>query len=193
MDDKGCLLLCGFGLPLSPTTHIATRAVAAGMNIKRLMVRAKITVTIGITVGKNYCGLIGSRQRQEYTIMGDFVNLAARLMKVILIFFLLLNLFYEFNSFPKPLHKQAKINEGVLCDERTYTTAKQFVKFAPPEEIMVKGKAKPIMAYKPLGKEKIKNKQQTRKMKKKRARAKTNKMENKGFVLIPSSSLPSPF
>ena len=52
------------------------------MNIKRLMERARIAVTIGITVGKNYCGLVGSRQRQEYTIMGDFVNLAARLMKV---------------------------------------------------------------------------------------------------------------
>ena len=82
MDDKGCLLLCGFGLPLSPTTHIATRAVVAAMNIKRLMERAKIAVTVGITVGKNYCGLVGSRQRQEYTIMGDYVNLAARLMKV---------------------------------------------------------------------------------------------------------------
>ena len=82
MDDKGCLLLCGFGMPLSPTTHIAIRAVAAALNIKRLMSRAKITVTIGITIGENYCGLVGSRQRQEFTIMGDFVNLAARLMKV---------------------------------------------------------------------------------------------------------------
>jgi class 3 adenylate cyclase len=82
MDDKGCLLLCAFGLPLSPTTHLATRAVLAALRIKRLMDRAKITATMGITFGKNYCGLIGSRQRQEFTIMGDYVNLAARLMKV---------------------------------------------------------------------------------------------------------------
>ena len=38
-----------------------------------------------------------------------------------------------------------------MCDEGTYLASKQFIKYGNPDEVMVKGKEKPILAYKPLG------------------------------------------
>ena len=35
-----------------------------------------------VTSGRTYCGLIGSADRREYTVIGDIVNLAARLMGI---------------------------------------------------------------------------------------------------------------
>lgn len=35
---------------------------------------------IGITIGKVYCGIVGSKTRHEYAAIGPSVNLAARLM-----------------------------------------------------------------------------------------------------------------
>ena len=35
---------------------------------------------VGVTTGPVFCGVIGSLNRHEYTVMGDTVNLSARLM-----------------------------------------------------------------------------------------------------------------
>lgn len=37
---------------------------------------------IGITTGNAFCGSVGSAKRQEYAMVGDIVNLSARLMGV---------------------------------------------------------------------------------------------------------------
>ena len=36
--------------------------------------------SIGVSTGRAFCGLVGSTERREYTLMGDVVNLSARLM-----------------------------------------------------------------------------------------------------------------
>ncbi|MCK4856911.1 MAG: AAA family ATPase [candidate division Zixibacteria bacterium] len=41
---------------------------------------AGFRIRIGLAIGPLYCGNVGSKKRREYTVMGEGVNLAARLM-----------------------------------------------------------------------------------------------------------------
>lgn len=40
-----------------------------------------MTTSIGITTGIAYCGITGSQSSREYTVLGDVVNTASRLMQ----------------------------------------------------------------------------------------------------------------
>jgi hypothetical protein len=39
-----------------------------------------LNASVGVTVGRAYCGLVGSAKRHEYAVMGPSTNLSARLM-----------------------------------------------------------------------------------------------------------------
>jgi class 3 adenylate cyclase len=39
-----------------------------------------VVARVGVTTGLVFCGIVGSKDRHEYTVMGDAVNLSARLM-----------------------------------------------------------------------------------------------------------------
>ncbi|EGD76161.1 hypothetical protein PTSG_00868 [Salpingoeca rosetta] len=84
VDDKGLLALVVFGLPPFLHQDDAARAVRAGIDIAndvpRLDTTQTINASVGIATGHVFAGIIGSRQRHEYTVMGDSVNKAARLM-----------------------------------------------------------------------------------------------------------------
>jgi class 3 adenylate cyclase len=54
--------------------------------LSALMICAKLhdlgkCPAIGITTGPAFCGVVGSRGRREYSVLGDTVNLSARLMQ----------------------------------------------------------------------------------------------------------------
>ena len=60
---------------------IVIGAIEAALRIiNELKETAKIKVSIGVTTGKVFCGLVGSPYRHEYSVMGASVNLSARLM-----------------------------------------------------------------------------------------------------------------
>src|SRR5439155_13885996 len=61
----------------------------------------------------------------EYTIIGDVVNLSARLMQA--------------------------AHGGILCGETTYRAAQERLHWQILEPITVKGKARPVAVYRPLG------------------------------------------
>jgi adenylate cyclase len=75
-----------FGLP-EPAADDAARALAFGADLAARVERwnAKrafdppIRVGIGAHYGEVYCGLIGDQSRLEFTVLGDTVNVAARL------------------------------------------------------------------------------------------------------------------
>lgn len=96
--NKGMKLLALFGAPVAhedDTQRAISAALAMNAELealddawKRRLARhlpsgwsgPLLQHRIGITYGRTYAGLVGSSTRREYTVMGDDVNLAARLM-----------------------------------------------------------------------------------------------------------------
>lgn len=120
-----------FGAPIPQEDH-AQRAVGAALMMKersdelakRLMEKYGRTVSfgMGINSGPAVIGNIGSKERLDYTAIGDTVNLAARL---------------EANAKPGQ----------ILISEATYERVKDKFSFTPLEPIKVKGKEKPVNIY----------------------------------------------
>lgn len=76
MGDKGSKLVILFGAPVAHEND-EERALRCALELQQL----PETRCIGANTGYVYCGQVGSHIRREYTVMGDVVNLAARLMQ----------------------------------------------------------------------------------------------------------------
>ncbi len=77
MGDKGSKYIILFGVPLANEDD-ESRALRCSLEIQAI---PDMPVSIGINTGFVFSGQVGSSVRQEYTVMGDAVNLAARLMQ----------------------------------------------------------------------------------------------------------------
>lgn len=133
MLDKfvGDCVMAVYGVPL-PKTDDALRAVTTAVEIqeavKELNEKRKesglITVTIGVGVntGEVVSGNMGSAQKMDYTVIGDAVNLAARL---------------------------ESIAEGgsVLISETTFQEVKEHILAEKLSPISVKGKREQVSVY----------------------------------------------
>ncbi|XP_026192791.1 uncharacterized protein LOC34622195 [Cyclospora cayetanensis] len=126
VDDKGVLLLVMFGLP--PVYHLddPVRAIMAGLRVIDSMKVLGLDAGIGITSGRVWCGTVGNDLRKEYTALGDFVNLAARLMA---------------KAGPREIY----------VDANTHRSAEHAMEFKQLPSMLVKGKENPIEVYMPTG------------------------------------------
>ncbi|XP_065450290.1 adenylate cyclase type 10-like isoform X3 [Chrysemys picta bellii] len=83
MFDKGCTFLCVFGLPGDKQADESAHALDSALKIfnfcSKTSMEIKI-VSIGVTGGSVFCGIVGHHARHEYTVIGQKVNLAARMM-----------------------------------------------------------------------------------------------------------------
>ena len=77
MGDKGSKYIILFGTPIGHEND-EERAIRCALELQDIR---GARLQIGINSGFVYCGLVGSTKRQEYTVMGDAVNMAARLMQ----------------------------------------------------------------------------------------------------------------
>ncbi|CAH0695976.1 unnamed protein product [Spodoptera exigua] len=81
MFDKDMMILIVFGLRGLSHEDEAQHALLCAHHIKDQIVDPNVlNVSIGVTSGTTYCGVVGHILRREYTVIGPAVNKAARLM-----------------------------------------------------------------------------------------------------------------
>ncbi|MCA9050583.1 MAG: AAA family ATPase, partial [Planctomycetaceae bacterium] len=125
VDEKGTTLVAVFGLP--PLTHAddAARGVGAALAIQQTLAGQQLPNSVGVCTGRVFCGSVGNQTRREYTVLGDVVNLAARLMQA--------------------------AKDSILCDHETRQHAQCDFEFETLNKIHVKGKQAAIPVFRPLG------------------------------------------
>ncbi len=135
--SKGTKLLAVFGAPVShedDPQRAVSAALAMNVELEALNERWRtkfaryipadwegplVRHRIGITQGSVYAGMVGSSTRREYTVMGDDVNLSARLMGA------------------------AKPGQ-ILVSQSVYTAVSDYFLLTELPSIRVKGKSRPI-------------------------------------------------
>lgn len=145
VDDKGITLVAALGLPPLSHKDDAARAVHAALDMQASLIELGRESAIGITTGWVFCGPVGNEIRREYTMVGQVVNMAARLMQAA----------ENEISAVKPVSK-------ILCDEATYRVINEQATLGEPlagklsftriPGIRVKGKQEPVVAYLPRAK-----------------------------------------
>lgn len=123
VDEKGASLIAVFGLPPLSHEDDTVRGVQAAMAVQAELYAIGMRYSIGVTTGRAFCGIVGNEHRREYTILGDIVNLAARLMQ--------------------------SAAECIVCDAATYHAANSRMLFEAHTPLDVKGKAAPVEVYCP--------------------------------------------
>ncbi len=131
----GDAVMAVFGAPIAHPDHsarairtaLAMQEGIGGLNARRAQQgKEPIAVGIGVSAGEAVAGTVGTEDRMEYTVIGDSVNLAARL---------------ESNAKP----------HQILISHRTYERVRDLVDARPLGRIRVKGKEEEVEVYEVLG------------------------------------------
>ena len=134
VDDKWVTIVAALGLPPFSHEDDPARGVQAALMIRKELNNLKIHSYIGITTGRIFCGSVGNESRREYTIIGNAVNMSARLMGAA-------------GSMAQLIQKQGV---PILCDRSTFDSAKEVVEFESFPQIHVKGRTDPVEVFHPV-------------------------------------------
>ncbi len=134
---EGDAIMAEFGAPVYYETHALNACYAAlemqerikKLNLKKFQaVVRELNCRIGINSGPMIVGNMGSRDVFDYTVMGDAVNLAARLETA--------NKIYR---------------TKIMISEDTYHMVKNQIVVRPLDLLRVKGKKKPVRVFEVVG------------------------------------------
>ena len=126
-------ILVVFGAPV-PQEDGAVRAVRASIRMRDISLQPfpdddgtlyTLSSGFGVTTGPFVAGHVGSRQRHDFSVIGDTVNLSSRLQGVT----------------GKP---------DVIIDEPTYERVRAHVEVESLGEVTLKGKTLPVQCYRVL-------------------------------------------
>ncbi len=130
-------IMAYFGAPVAQPDH-ATRAVHCSLAMQRELARLNeergrrgegaLRMGIGVHTGTVVLGDIGAPRRRDYTIIGDAVNVAAKIEQL-----------------------TKDLNAPVLVSEDTYRRVDDGTEFSAAEPVHIKGKTEPVRCYLPLG------------------------------------------
>lgn len=131
----GDAVMCVFGAPIAHPDH-AARAVATAIEMrtaltalsKRRALRGldPFEVGIGVALGEVVAGTVGTEERMEYTVIGDSVNVAAR------------------------LQDRAKAG-SILLSRPTYEAVRELVEAVRRGPMKVRGKEEEVEVYEVVG------------------------------------------
>lgn len=129
IGDKGSYLYAVFGAPVSHDDD-AIRALAAALDLRELPSDLShiAPIKIGISQGRMRSGAYGSKRRQTYGVLGNDVNLAARLMEL-----------------APPWQ--------ILVTERVVNAGSARYQFTPMGAILIKGKQETVNVFQLHGRE----------------------------------------
>ncbi|NUM47509.1 MAG: tetratricopeptide repeat protein [Anaerolineales bacterium] len=127
VGDKGSYLMAAVGAPVAHEDD-AVRAVSAALKLVQLPEALSYIqfVQIGIAMGRTRAGAYGGKARRTYGVMGDDVNLAARLM-------------------------QAAPVGQILVSEPVREATGNVFSWEPLPPMRVKGKAEPVNVSRAVG------------------------------------------
>jgi predicted ATPase/class 3 adenylate cyclase len=123
-DDKGVMLVAAFGLPPLSHDDDPARGILGALAVQERLRELGVRYALGVATARLFCGVVGSEQRREYALIGDGMNLAARLMQA--------------------------APGTILCDHPTYEASKARLEFEALPALQLKGKTAPIPVYRPL-------------------------------------------
>ncbi len=126
----GDALMAVFGVPM-PLEHAATRAVECAAAMQRRLAEMQAQgrtpirgVRIGINTGEAIVGNIGSDKRMDFTVIGDAVNVAARLQEW-----------------------AKELEADTLVSEATFREAEGPFRFLPEAPVALRGRQEATMIY----------------------------------------------
>jgi adenylate cyclase len=135
----GDAVMAIFGAPVAAPDH-AERACRAALGmIQEVQAlqekwvaegREPFRIGIGINTGDMVVGNLGSEQLFDYTVIGDGVNIGARL---------------------ESLNKEYKTSTHIIISETTYQAARGAIDVRRLGDVTVKGKTRPLVVYELVG------------------------------------------
>ena len=124
LDEKESNMFMCFGPP--PTSHADNpeRGTRLAMEMHELLESSGHPNSIGVATGRAFCGILGNDILRQYTVIGDVVNLSARLAGI--------------------------SRHTVRVDRATFATSNRTIEYGEPQMVSVKGIPEPIDVHKPL-------------------------------------------
>lgn len=124
VDEKEFNMLICFGPPPSSHVNNAERGVKLALEAHEMLLENGITTSAGVSTGMAFCGILGNDHLRQYTVIGDVVNLSARLA--------------ERPTYP------------IYCDKTSFQATRSFIQFDEPELVTIKGFSGLVPIYKPI-------------------------------------------